>query len=268
MPEGDTVYHTAARLRRALDGHRLIHSDFRVPALATVDLTGGLVTAVRSRGKHLLIDVSRPAGTTTTEPRTVSIHSHLMMEGAWHVHRTGTRWRRPAHQARVVLHGNGYEAVGFDLGILDLLTEPDDALDHLGPDLLGDDWDAAEAQRRIAAHAGMPIGLALLDQRLMAGVGNVYRSEACFLRGVRPERPVGEVDVPGIVDLCHRMLWANRHRTARTTTGRTGHGARTWVYGRIGQPCRRCGTLIERSFLGTEGRDDDRVVYVCPSCQR
>ncbi|GAA1481786.1 endonuclease VIII Nei2 [Gordonia sinesedis] len=264
MPEGDTVYQAAARLRRALAGHRLERTDFRIPSLATVDLTGAEVTAVRSRGKHLLIDVTR--ADSTSPPSSVSIHSHLMMDGIWAVHPVGTRWRLPGHRARIVLRANGYEAVGFDLGILELLTDPSAALAHLGPDLLGDDWDAQEAVARISAQPDTPVGMALLDQRLMAGVGNVYRSEACFLRGIRPDRPVGDVDVAGLVDLCRRMLWANRNRPARTTTGRTGPAARLWVYGRIGQLCRRCGTPIERSFLGS-GRGDDRVVYTCPRCQ-
>ncbi|MGV9824483.1 DNA-formamidopyrimidine glycosylase family protein [Gordonia sp. NPDC003429] len=266
MPEGDTVYQAADRLRRALVGHPLERSDFRIPSLATTDLTGGTVTAVRSRGKHLLIDVERPDSTS------VSIHSHLKMEGAWHVHRAGTRWRRPGFQARIVLRANGYEAVGFDLGILELVSATAADLDWLGPDLLADDFDAEAAVANLAAHPDTPIGLALLDQRLLAGVGNVYRCEACFLTGLRPDRPVREVDnLPALVELCRRMLWENRNRLARTTTGRTGHGARTWVYGRIGAPCRRCGTPIRRDEMGRHtpsGVTEERVIYYCPSCQR
>ncbi|MGC5247897.1 DNA-formamidopyrimidine glycosylase family protein [Gordonia sp. DT219] len=260
MPEGDTVYRAAAGLRRALDGKVLTLTDFRVPQLATTDLAGGVVTAVRSRGKHLLIDITRD---DLASP--VSIHSHLQMEGRWDVHQLGAQWRRPTHEARVVLRTEDSEAVGFSLGTLELLTDPDAELAYLGPDLLGDDWDAAEATRRIEAQPDTPIGVALLDQRLMAGVGNEYRSELCFVRGVLPGRPVAAVDVAAMVDLAHRMLWANRMRVARTTTGVTGHAARLYVYGRRGRPCRRCGTLILRGSLGPPGAD--RVIYWCPNCQ-
>ncbi|WLP91527.1 DNA-formamidopyrimidine glycosylase family protein [Gordonia sp. NB41Y] len=260
MPEGDTVFRTAARLRTALAGKLLTYSDFRVPRLATVDLSGRAVTAVRSRGKHLLIDVGPGDG---QEP--VSIRSHLSMEGSWDVLRVGERWHQRAHTARVVLRNDTYEAVGFALGTLDLMADPDGALAYLGPDLLGDDWDAAEAARRIARHPDTPIGIALLDQRRMAGVGNEYRSELCFLRGVLPTRRVGDVDVPAMVDLAHRMLVANRTRLARTTTGKTGRTERLWVYGRRAQPCRRCATPIQRDHLGTA--DAERVIYFCPRCQ-
>lgn len=260
MPEGDTVFRAADRLRRALAGKTLTRTDFRVPRLATRDVSGGTVTSVRSRGKHLLIDVERD-----DLPSPVSIHSHLKMDGIWDVHPLGQRWRRPAHQARLVLRTETSEAVGFSLGILELLTDPDDHLAYLGPDLLGTDWDAAEASRRIEAQPEVPIGIALLDQHLMAGVGNEYRNELCFLRGVLPTRPVAQVNVPAIVDIAHRMLWANRMRTARTTTGSTNPHARLYVYGRRGRPCRRCATLIQRGFLGPQG--EDRVIYWCPHCQ-
>ncbi len=264
MPEGDTVFATAARLRVALSGHLLRHTDFRVPRLATVDLSGRRVGAVRSRGKHLLIDVEGP-GDARAAGGSVSIHSHLKMEGAWVVGPIGRRWRRPAHQARVVLRTDEHEAVGFDLGILELVTDPDAALEYLGPDLLAGDWDPAEAVHRLESTPDQPIGTALLDQRLLAGIGNVYRSEICFLRGMLPTRPVAAVDVPATVDLSRRLLWANRLRTARTTTGNTAPNARLWVYGRRGQPCRRCQTPIERGELNSIG--GDRVVYFCPVCQ-
>lgn len=258
MPEGDTVFRAAGRLRRGLAGKILIHSDFRVPRLATTDLSGGLVSDVRSRGKHLLIDVR-------TDETALSIHSHLKMEGVWQVHPVGTKWRRPAHQARVVLRTDTTEAVGFDLGVLELLADPDTTLAYLGPDLLGPDWDADEAISRIAAHPETPIGVALLDQRLMAGVGNEYRAEVCFLTGYLPSRPVGEVDVARVVELCRRLLWANRERSVRTTTGNTMRGAQLWVYGRRGKPCRRCSTPIVRSYFGEVTAE--RVVYHCPRCQ-
>ncbi|MXP23102.1 DNA glycosylase [Gordonia sp. HNM0687] len=264
MPEGDTVFATAARLRAALDGRRLEWTQFRVPSLATVDLTGRTVGSVRSVGKHLLIDVGGPDD-DQPDAGGASVHSHLKMEGAWHVHPIGTRWRRPGYQARIVLRTATHEAVGFDLGILELTDSPDADLAYLGPDLLAEDWEPTEAIGRIEARPDEPIGLALLDQRLVAGIGNVYRSEICFLRKVLPTRPVRDVDVPGVVDLSRRLLWANRLRTARTTTGQSAPNARMWVYGRRGQLCRRCGSPIERDQLGSIG--EDRVIYFCPHCQ-
>ncbi|MDL9937139.1 DNA-formamidopyrimidine glycosylase family protein [Gordonia sp. ABSL1-1] len=264
MPEGDTVYQAASRLRRALAGATLDHCDFRVPKLATIDLTGRRVGAVRSVGKHLFIDID--AADDGAPPS--SIHSHLKMEGTWDVHRLGQRWRRPTFQARIILRANGYEAVGANLGILELTTDPDHCVAHLGPDLLADDWDRAEALHRLAADPDRPVGLALLDQRVMAGVGNVYRSEICFLARTPPTRPVEQTNTEQIVDLARRLLWDNRNRPARSTTGQAAPHARTWVYGRAGRLCRRCATVIEQGRLSDTATDADRVVYYCPRCQR
>ncbi|TFD78969.1 DNA-formamidopyrimidine glycosylase family protein [Cryobacterium fucosi] len=258
MPEGDTVYRAAHTLDRALHGATLTRCEFRVPRFATVDLTGETVSEVASRGKHLLIRVGE-----------ASIHSHLKMEGAWHLYRPGEAWRRPTFQARAVLETADAVAVGFDLGLLEVLSPAEEAarLDYLGPDLLGPDWDADEATRRIRTRPERPVAVALADQSTLAGLGNVYVNELCFLRGLAPTRPVGEVtDVPGLVQLAHRLITANRDRTERTTTGDTRRGARTWVYSRAGRPCLRCGSRIERGRLG---RTDLAVrdTYWCPHCQ-
>ena len=207
MPEGDTVYQAAGRLRRALDGEVLRYSQFRVPALATKDLSGRTIAAVRSRGKHLLIDIAA----TATQPA-VSIHTHLKMEGEWHI-----PGRRPLAQDRTQERESSCAPAhtgpsDSELGIVELLTDPDATLAYLGPDLLGDDWDPVEATDRITAHPDTTIGEALLDQRLMAGVGNEYRSEICFLRGVHPATPVADVQVAPMVDLSRRLLWANKDR--------------------------------------------------------
>ncbi|GIT79832.1 putative DNA glycosylase Nei [Leifsonia sp. LS1] len=257
MPEGDTVYQAARRLRESLAGRILTATDFRVPRFATVDLSGERVDDVLSRGKHLLM---RAGGFT--------IHSHLKMEGSWEVYRSGERWRHPAFQARVVLRTAEAEAVGFLLGILEVVprSKEQDVVGHLGPDLLGADWDADEAVRRVSARPDIPIGVALLDQRNLAGLGNVYANELCFLRGMLPTRPVAEADVPAAVDLGHRLIVANRDRPLRVTTGDTRRGRNTWVYGRGGQPCRRCGTHIRRTELGRTELEE-RVTYYCPSCQ-
>jgi endonuclease-8 len=258
MPEGDTVYRSATNLNAVLAGRELTRCDIRVPAFATVDLTGETVEAVVPRGKHILMRVGD-----------VSIHSHLKMEGSWHVYRHGSRWRRPAHQARAILETSESVVVGFELGVLEVVRreEEETVVGHLGPDLLGPDWDAELALANLRVDPSRPIGLALLDQRLLAGLGNVYRAELCFLRGVLPTRPAAEVaDLPQMVDLAHRLILANRDRAERTTTGRL-RGDRTWVYGRGGRPCLRCGTRVERGELG-----DDPLQLLdswwCPSCQQ
>ncbi|GAA1512812.1 endonuclease-8 [Agromyces terreus] len=259
MPEGDTVYQTAGRLRRALEGRQLTRTDFRVPRYATVDLAGGTVDEVLSRGKHLLIRV----GETT-------IHSHLKMEGSWRVFSPGERWNRPAHLARAVLESPDSVAVGFELGLVEVVPRQgeDEAVGHLGPDLLGPDWDAAAAERRLAAEPDVAIGVALLDQRNLAGLGNVYVNELCFLRGIRPQRLVNDVpDLAAAVDLGRRLIVANRDRPARVTTGVDRRGQRLWVYGRAGEPCRRCGTRIDRGELGRTELEE-RVTFWCPNCQR
>lgn len=263
MPEGDTVYQAARRLDAALRGKMLTKSDVRVPRYATVDLAGQTVHEVVSRGKHLLMRV----GDTT-------IHSHLKMEGVWQVYPRGGHWRRPAHEARIVLETADVQVVGFALGVLELLPtgEEDSVVGHLGPDLLGPDWDPAEAERRLRAEGRRPIGIALLDQRVMAGLGNVFRSEICFLRGVLPTRPVDETpDLAAWVDLSHRTIVANRDRSRRVFTGSLRGGEGTWVYGRDGRPCRRCGTRIRLAEIGdpvVPGRGStDRQVFWCPRCQ-
>lgn len=257
MPEGDTVYQAARRLREALEGRVLTATDFRVQRYATVDLSGERVDGVLSRGKHLLMRVGEH-----------TVHSHLKMDGSWEVYRPGERWRHPAFQARAVLRTEEVDAVGFLLGILEVVprSKEQEVVGHLGPDLLGPDWDAEEAVRRIAAHPETPIGVALLDQRNLAGLGNVYANELCFLRGMLPTRPVAEADVPAAVDLGHRLIVANRDRPLRVTTGDTRRGRNTWVYGRGGQPCRRCGTRIRRTELGRTELEE-RVTYFCPTCQ-
>jgi endonuclease-8 len=178
------------------------------------------------------------------------------------------RWRHPAYQARAVLRTDDAQAVGFQLGLLEVLprTAEEEAVGYLGPDLLGPGWDAEEAIRRLSANPEAPIAVALLDQRNLAGVGNVYANEICFVRGMLPTRPVAEADVPAAVSLAHRMLIANRDRTVRVTTGDTRRGRNTWVYGRQGQPCRRCGTPIRRIELGRTELEE-RVTYFCPLCQ-
>ncbi|MDQ1576885.1 MAG: endonuclease [Microbacteriaceae bacterium] len=257
MPEGDTVYRTATQLNAALTGATLTGCDIRVPAFATLDLTGEVVHEVVSRGKHLL---ARVGG--------YSIHSHLKMEGSWELYRPGAKWRHPAFQARIVLETADWVAVGFQLGTLDVVPRDREGelVGYLGPDLLGPDWDAVEAVRRLAVHPEQPFALAFLDQRNLAGLGNEYVNELGFLRGILPTRPVAEADLPGAVALAHRLILANRDRAQRTTTGDLRRGRMSWVYGRDGQPCLRCGTRIQRGRLGRTELEQ-RDTYFCPHCQ-
>jgi len=258
VPEGDTVWRTARALDRALSGQALTATDFRVPELATVDLSGETVVETLARGKHLLTRI----GDAHT------LHTHLKMEGAWRIQRPGLPWRRPAHQARVVLTTPAAIAVGFSLGIVELLPRDreDDAVGHLGPDLLGPDWNDHEAVRRLLATPDRPIGEALLDQRNLAGIGNLYKSELCFTSGVHPAGPVGSVpDLLRMVRRAKAMLEANKERAEQTTTGDLRPGRRTWVYRRERETCRRCQTPIAVEMHGEAGRE--RASYWCPSCQ-
>lgn len=257
MPEGDTVFRTAANLREALVGKTLTRCDVRVPQYATVNLTGDTVDEVISRGKHLFIRAGA-----------ASIHSHLKMDGSWRVAPRGTPARN-AHKIRILLEAGDIQAVGIDLGVLEILDREHDmdAVAHLGPDLLGPDWDPQLAAANLAADPDRPIAAALLDQRVMAGVGNVYCNELCFVFGRLPTSLVGTLTDPlRLVSRARDMLWVNRSRINRTTTGNRRTGHELWVYGRAGQPCRRCGTRIERAE--SSDATGERVTYWCPSCQR
>ncbi|MCW2766198.1 MAG: glycosylase [Nocardioides sp.] len=264
MPEGDTVFRTARLLDRSLSGRVLSRTDFRVPQLATSDLSGGTVVETVSRGKHLLTRVDGPTGSGERW----TLHTHLKMEGAWRVHEPGQRWTRPAHQARVVLETDAAVAVGFSLGVVELLPRDDEdrAVGHLGPDLLGPDWDEHEALRRLHEDPDLPVGVALLDQRRLAGIGTLYRAETLFLTGVNPYLAVHEVpDLRKVVDLARRLLLANTERAAQITTGNLRRGEQHWVFERSGRPCRRCGTRISSGTQGPPGRE--RLSYWCPACQ-
>jgi endonuclease VIII len=313
VPEGDTVWNTAQALEKALAGQRLTGSDFRVPALATVDLADATVRQSTCRGKHLLLRLE------TADGRQLTLHSHLRMDGSWRTFPPGARWTGgPGHLIRVALHTPKAVAVGYHLHDLVLVptAEEDRLVGHLGPDLLGPDWNPAEAVQRLAGHpdtaiaealldqtnpAGVVIGLdtsasakvattqglwvpeeamrrlhdqpdrtigeALLDQRNVAGIGTIYRAETLFLRGVHPWTPVGEVaDLDRLLGLARRLMRSNLgRRGGPVMTGDTRRGRQYWVYGRAGEPCRRCGTRVERGSMGPAVQE--RVVYWCPRCQ-
>ena len=233
------------------------------------------------RGKHLLMRVQGPGPADR-----LTIHSHLKMEGTWQIYPPGGRWRKPGFTARCVLRTAMADAVGFSLGILEVVrTDAEDSIvGHLGPDLLGPDWDLAEAEQRIRAAPGVPIGVALLDQRNLAGIGNIYRCEACFLSRIHPASPVSAVaDLTAIITDAKILLEANLGPGRRTTVlnpqgrpvGRTAGLPGYWVYGRERQPCLKCGTPIRRGVLaktaggtGVRAADaEERDIYFCPSCQ-
>jgi endonuclease-8 len=257
MPEGDTVWLTAQRLRECLAGRTLTSGELRVPAHATVDLRGIDVVDVVARGKHLLIRLG--------DGRT--LHTHFRMDGSWHLYRPGAAWRGgPTHSVRAVLGNDEWTAVGYRLPVVDLLPTSEEGalLGHLGPDLLGADWDPQEAVRRLQADPTREIGQALLDQRNLAGVGLIYQSESLFICRVNPFTPVSSVaDLPAVVDTAHRLLRRNAPRTSQATTGddRRPH----FVYGRAGRACRRCGATVRTAKQGEPPRARD--AYWCPDCQ-
>ena len=260
MPEGDTVWLSARRMHATLAGRTLTTSDFRVPALATVDLTGRTVLEVVPRGKHML---TRVEGGLT-------VHTHFRMEGSWRVFPAGKAWHGgPASQVRLVLANAQWQAVGYRMPVVDLVptAEEDRLVGHLGPDTLGPDWNLDEAVRRVRAAPDRSIAEALLDQRNLAGIGNLYKAEALFLRGIHPWTPVGEVaDLPALLGLGQRLLIANRERWEQVTTGDLRRGRQHWVFERQREACRRCGTTV----LSAEQGDDPRVArlsYWCPRCQ-
>ncbi len=259
MPEGDTVWLAAKRLHEALAGQVLTTCDFRVPQIATSDLTGRQVLEVVPRGKHLL---TRLEGDLT-------LHTHFRMDGSWHLYAPGDRWSGGPHwQVRVVLANASWVAVGYRLPVVELLPtgEEDRVVGHLGPDLLGPDWDLQEALRRLTAEPAVEVGLALLDQRKVAGLGNLYRSEVLFLSGLTPWVSVADVpDLPKLVERARRLITANKGRWEQTTTGSLRPGQDHWVFERSGRPCRRCGTRIVVAEQGAAPYS--RLSYWCPRCQ-
>jgi endonuclease VIII len=262
MPEGDTVWLTAKRLDQALAGRALTIFELRVPQLATVDLRGAIVTAVVPRGKHLLTRFDD--GST--------LHSHLRMDGSWYLTAAGVRPSRyPDHLIRARLGNADWLATGYRIHDLRLVATAHEqqVIGHLGPDLLDAEWNQAalaDAVARLRAEPSRPIGEALLDQRLLAGVGNLYKSEALFMQRVDPWLPVGEVpDLPALVTRAHDLLYANREHPEQSTTGRLGRGQQHWVYERRGEPCRRCRQPIRRAEQGAPPRQ--RSTYWCPACQ-
>lgn len=249
MPEGDTIFRTASTLRRWLVGLEITAARSTAPVPVEI-LIGDRVVAVEPTGKHLLMRFASER----------VLHTHMQMTGAWHVYPTGARWRRPASQARLVLEAGPRTAVCFNAPVIELLA-PGGARVHpalvaLGPDVLSEPLDLAGVAERAAQRPPeTEIGELLLDQRVVCGIGNIYRSEALFLAGVHPRRRAADVDVSAVVAAAARLMRAN----LGSRGGSQGH----WVYRRTGRPCRRCGARIEAGRVGSQAR----TAYWCPSCQ-
>jgi endonuclease-8 len=259
VPEGDTVWLTAKRLHEALAGRPVTTFDLRVPQLATRDLTGDVVREVAARGKHVLMRFADG----------LTLHSHLRMDGSWRIVAADRRpAAQPEHRIRVLVGNAEWLTAGYRVHDLRLVrtTEEQQLVGHLGPDLLAADWDPEEAVHRLRRETDRPVGEALLDQRNLAGIGNLYKCETLFVEGVHPWTPIGGVpDLGRLVATSQRLMRANRDHPQQSTTGLTGRGQEHWVYQRAGEPCRRCRTLIRRAGQGQPPYQRD--TFWCPTCQ-
>lgn len=271
MPEGDTIFRAARTLHRALAGQQVTRFESVYPALTRVDhdapLTGRTTESVTARGKHLLMTFSGG----------LILHTHMRMHGSWHVYRPGERWRAPGHAMRVRLDTAAFVAVGFDIPVAEFLTAPEllrhPQLSALGPDLAGPAFDREEVWRRFTAEGNRPLEEVLLNQRVLAGIGNVLKSEVLFVAALAPSLPadaVSRADFDRLIDASLRLMRMNivdptlpPAAAGRRTTGSLDPQAKLFVYGRGGRPCRRCGTAILSARTG----GDARMTYWCPVCQ-
>jgi endonuclease VIII len=274
MPEGDTIFRAARTLNTALAGHVVTRFETGLAQLAQVDreepVAGRTVEQVRATGKHLVMALSGD----------LVLRTHMRMNGSWHIYRAGERWQRPARDMRIVIETADWVAVAFNVYVAEFVRASDLArhrpLATLGPDLLGD-FDAVTAAQLARAQGTRPMHAVLLDQRVIAGLGNVYKSEILFLSRIHPDTPaaaVGEAEWLTLFDSARTLLRANvavgsgpgiqTYRGLRRASGRMKPEDRLWVYSRGGRPCRTCGTPIASRKDG----DAARVTYWCPSCQR
>jgi endonuclease-8 len=287
MPEGDTIFRAARTLHRALAGQVVERFESVLPALTRVDedapIKGRTVERVSAAGKHLLMTFSSPStvpgGPRPSSPPGLVLRTHMRMNGSWHIYRRGERWQRPRRDMRIVIATKQFEAVGFDIPVAEWLTpaalKRQADLRLMGPDLLGAEFDAEQALRRFRARPTLSIADALLDQRIVSGVGNIYKSEILFIVRVNPFTPVERVadeTVREILSTARKHLRANvedhtaaivTYRGYRRTTRRDDPAERLYVYGRAGRACRRCGTRIEVTPQGPHAR----LTYWCPVCQ-
>lgn len=263
MPEGDAVWRTARRLHTALAGQVVLRSDLRVPSLATTDLAGRRTIEVVPRGKHIL---HRLEGDLT-------LHSHLRMDGRWRTVRAGAATAKKTHEdhtVRALLVTHLRAAVGTKLGMLDLVRTSNEAsiVGHLGPDLLDPAFDENLAVHNLQSKPERPIAEALLDQRNLAGIGTIWASEPLFIHGLSPwstVAEVGDVQVAEVVRMTRRLLVVSCRLGRTTITGRSDTVDDAWVHGRMGLPCKRCGTTVRLAPIGQQPHE--RVMFYCPTCQ-
>jgi endonuclease-8 len=264
VPEGDTIFQTAAALRPLLVGRQILAASARTPGPAIQRVVGSRITSIEPLGKHMVIRFDNG----------LALHTHLRMAGTWHRYAPGERWKMPAWKARVVLEVPEHVVVCFNAPVAELMedraVELHPALVSLGPDLARPDFDSAEAFRRLRDRSDFEIAEALLDQRVMAGVGNVFKSEILFIEGVFPWTHVSALDASVLRQLiatAHRLLLLNvapgagPHRV--TTRGDSSARGSLWVYGRAGRACTHCGTAIRSRRQGAL----NRPTYWCPKCQ-
>lgn len=266
MPEGDTVWRTATRLNLALAGSPLTVLELRWGDLGGVTLLPAHTVSVVSRGKHLLHRLDTG----------LTLHTHLRMEGQWRIHATGRLEPGAARDpnVRAVVATSTWTAVGLRLGLMELwpTREEESRLGHLGPDLLGDDWDLARAVDNLSSSPSRStdssIGSALLDQRNLAGIGTFWASEGLFLNHVDPWAACDQLPparIEEVVTTIRRQMRQSCRLYLQNTTGRPQRGEASYVHGRSGQTCRRCGTVVRVAGIGTAPHD--RVMFYCPSCQ-
>ena len=264
MPEGDSVWKAARRLREQLVGRTVLASDFRVPQHATADLSGRQVTAFDSYGKHMLTRFSPGPGEDG-----LTLHTHFEMDGSWQVVGPGKVLPRDLDDdVRLVLRTDGPTAYALRMPVVELVRTADEdrLIGHLGPDVLGLGWDEPEALRRLGREPDRAVVEALLDQRNLAGIGNLWAVETCYLRGVSPWTPVRDVDLAAAMRLARRMMRHSLEHPGQVTTGDTRRGQTHWVYGRAERPCRRCGTPVAFRDSVT-GQPYARETWWCPRCQ-
>ena len=276
MPEGDTIFRAARALHHALAGKVVTRFESVFPALTRVaddqPIVGRTIESVVARGKHLLMTFSAPSGGGAPRAVKLVLHTHMRMNGSWHLYPSGARWQRSPRDMRVLVATADAVAVGFNVPIAELLT-PSQLARHkelraLGPDLLDASCDRREVLQRMRGHEREAVGDVLLNQRVAAGIGNVLKSETLFLARLDPFTPIdrlGEADLERLIDIAREQL-ANSAMSprGRNTTRSMNPDAKLWVYGREGKPCRRCGAIIRAKKTGL----DARLTYWCPDCQR
>ncbi|HYI96657.1 MAG TPA: DNA-formamidopyrimidine glycosylase family protein [Bryobacteraceae bacterium] len=274
MPEGDTIFRAARTLNRALAGHVVIAFETQLAQLARVDydapIAGRTVESVDATGKWLRMYFSGD----------LILITHMLMSGSWHIYRPGERWKVRYAEMRVAIYTKDFVAVAFRVPIAEFHTaatlERHRSVQRLGPDVLAPEFDAADAERQLRTRPDLEVGVGLLRQSLISGMGNVFKSEVCFASEVNPFRLIGTLtadELQLLITNARKFMLQNVTETSndsivtytgmRRTTGRANPSERLWVYKRDGEPCRRCGTVIVSRKQGLEAR----VTFWCPTCQ-